>query len=164
MTKVDCEDCFEKFTSKKLYINHVKSKSCPRTKAKNRQRAIGQSHQENGAKRVRLEGSQVFFDSYIYSDKVLPRLWLYLHTTLGDPLALVGGTGTFGPPVQGELQGASHFASPSRVAELQGQIKNTCRKRYTCISYTCNRNTGNRQTMYSSYFYLTYYVILLLCN
>jgi len=101
MTKVDCEDCFEKFTSKKLYINHVKSKSCPRTKAKNRQRAIGQSHQENGAKRVRLEG---------------------------DPLALVpqvvGGTGTFGPPVQGELQGASHFASPSRVAELQGQIKN----------------------------------------
>jgi len=97
MTKVDCEDCFEKFTSKKLYINHVKSKSCPRTKAKNRQRAIGQSHQENGAKRVRLEG---------------------------DPLALVGGTGTLGPPVQGELQGASHFASPSRVAELQGQIKN----------------------------------------
>ena len=45
MTKVDCEDCFEKFTSKKLYINHVKSKSCPRTKAKNRQRAIGQSHE-----------------------------------------------------------------------------------------------------------------------
>ena len=32
--------------------------------------------------------------------------------------------GTLGPPVQGELQGVSHFASPSRVAELQGQIKN----------------------------------------
>ena len=59
---------------------------------------------------------------------MLPVSWLYLHNILGDPLALVpqvvGGTGTFGPPVQGELQGASHFASPSRVAELQGQIKN----------------------------------------
>jgi len=40
----------------------------------------------------------------------------------GDPLALVGGT--LGPPVQGKLQGAGHFKSPSRVAELQGQIKN----------------------------------------
>ena len=49
------------------------------------------------------------------SDKVL-------RTAPGDPLALVGGT--LGPPVQGELQGASHFASPSRVAELEGQIKN----------------------------------------
>ena len=45
-----------------------------------------------------------------------------LHTNSGDPLALVGGT--LGPPVQGKLQGAGHFKSPSRVAELQGQIKN----------------------------------------
>ena len=58
MTKVDCEDCYEKFTSKKLYINHVKSKSCSKTKVKNRQRA-GHQQQEavgQGAKRVRLEG------------------------------------------------------------------------------------------------------------
>ena len=49
------------------------------------------------------------------SDKVLRK-------APGDPLALVGGT--LGPPVQGKLQGAGHFKSPSRVAELQGQIKN----------------------------------------
>ena len=55
---------------------------------------------------------------------MLPVLPLYWHTTLGDPLALVDGTGTLSPPVQREFQGASHFASPSRVAELQGQIKN----------------------------------------
>ena len=58
MTKVDCEDCYEKFTSKKLYINHVKTKSCSKTKVKNRQRT-GQVHQEaatQAAKRVRLEG------------------------------------------------------------------------------------------------------------
>ena len=65
-----------------------------------------------------------FFISKWKSDKVLPVLWFYSHTTSGDPLALVGGNGTLGPPVQGEFQGASHFASPSRVAELQGQIKN----------------------------------------
>ena len=58
MTKVDCEDCYEKFTSKKLYINHVKSKTCTKAKVKNRQRT-GQLQQEaatQGAKRVRLEG------------------------------------------------------------------------------------------------------------
>ena len=58
MTKVDCEDCYEKFTSKKLYINHVKSKSCSKSKAKNRQRA-GHPQEElvaQAAKRVRLEG------------------------------------------------------------------------------------------------------------
>ena len=60
MTKVDCEDCYEKFTSKKLYINHVKSKLCSKTRMKNRQRA-GHPQQElvaQGAKRVRLEGEQ----------------------------------------------------------------------------------------------------------
>ena len=66
----------------------------------------------------------MFFIFIWKSDKVLPVLWFYLHTTSGDPLALVGGNGTLGPPVQGEFQGASHFASPSRVAELEGQIKN----------------------------------------
>merc|ERR1712192_219677 len=47
MTKVDCEDCYEKFTSKKLYINHVKSNSCSKTKTENRQRA-GYSPEELG--------------------------------------------------------------------------------------------------------------------
>ena len=47
-----------------------------------------------------------------------------LHTNSGDPLALVGGT--LGPPVQGELQGASYFASPSRIAELQEQPNFDC--------------------------------------
>ena len=59
MTKVDCEDCYEKFTSKKLYINHVKSKSCSKTKLKSRQRA-GQETATQGAKRVRLEGETLF--------------------------------------------------------------------------------------------------------
>ena len=41
---------------------------------------------------------------------------------LGDPLALVGGAHI--PSGPGEVHATGHFASPLRVAELQGQIKN----------------------------------------
>ena len=63
-------------------------------------------------------------ESHSRAPKYLILLWnsdKVLRKAPGDPLALVGGT--LGPPVQGELQGASYFASPSRIAELQGQIK-----------------------------------------
>ena len=45
-------------------------------------------------------------------------------TLTGDPLALVGGTHVSSGAGLGEVHRAGHFASPSRVAELQGQIKN----------------------------------------
>ena len=61
-----------------------------------------------------------------------------LHTNSGDPLALVGGT--LGPPVQGKLQGAGHFKSPSRVAELQGQIKNLSEEQKRALQEQIARN------------------------
>lgn len=93
MTKVDCEDCYEKFNTKKLYITHVKSKTCTKAKTKKASKARmvpGQEQQE--AKRARTEAAAAGGGG-------------------GDPLALVSG-------------GEGQFASPARLEELQGQIKN----------------------------------------
>ena len=91
---MDCEDCYEKFNTKKLYITHVKSKTCTKAKTKKASKARmvpGQEQQE--AKRARTEAAGGGGGGG------------------GDPLALVSGS-------------EGQFSSPARLEELQGQIKN----------------------------------------
>ena len=96
MTKVDCEDCYEKFTTKKLYINHVKSKTCSKAKLKTASKAR-LTPSPSLAKRARVEA---------------------------DPLAMAGREGEGLAALAGREGEGAQFASPRRLEELQGQIKN----------------------------------------
>ena len=87
MAKVDCEDCFEKFNTKKLYITHVKSKTCSKAKSRKASKVhtlTDSSYSDQEQKKARLEELQTDFRT-------------------SDPRNMV---------------------TPTRLVELQGQIKN----------------------------------------
>ena len=115
MTKVDCEDCYEKFPTKKLYITHVKSKTCTKSKTKKNSRsrpmAEVQVHEQD-PKRLRLESG----------------------ASTQDPLAMLGD-GQAQPARLEELQGQIKNLTEDQKRALQEQITRKQRQVLQAIPY-----------------------------